>query len=220
MKKLVGAVVIFLLPASVSNAECLQVPFGESALGFSRVEASALSLIKAVKVQDLAAVKEALKNEAPVNCCDKSTQYTALMWAAHAGNADIVQELLRSGAEVNASAKDGETALILACNKGHHKVVQILLNCDEVSKKEKRLTRASVDAQTSVGITPLMFAALSGHVEVVRTLLLQGADLTVTDAQGNDVYYYLKLNPDIATAKAVFKLLQEHMSKMLVYVGN
>jgi len=48
-------------------------------------------------------------------------------WAADRGNADMVQILLKYGADVNAQDDEGQTALHYACSIGYESVIQILL---------------------------------------------------------------------------------------------
>lgn len=50
-----------------------------------------------------------------------------MMWAATTGNLELVDLLLRSGANVNAENKSGYRALFRAVNKGHVSIVKLLL---------------------------------------------------------------------------------------------
>ena len=101
-------------------------------------------------------------------------------------------------ADVNASNEDGDTALILACNRGHVEVARMLL----AARRRARIWRttasinghvnvvrallatgAHVDATNDGGCTALICASNHGHVEVVRALLAAGAGV---DAAKND----------------------------------
>jgi ankyrin repeat protein len=42
------------------------------------------------------------------------------------------------------------------------------------------------------GSTPIMYAAQEGHMNIVTVLLEHGADITIKNSSGNDVYYYAK----------------------------
>lgn len=53
---------------------------------------------------------------------------TALMVASLEGYLTVVDELLATGADVNAENKNGITALIFASTHGHQKVVERLIN--------------------------------------------------------------------------------------------
>jgi hypothetical protein len=62
--------------------------------------------------------------------------------------------------------KVGNTPLLLAANRGHAKVVLLLLEAG-----------ANTEAVTSVGNTPLLAAVLNGHARIASTLLSAGADV-------------------------------------------
>jgi ankyrin repeat protein len=49
-----------------------------------------------------------------------------LLEAAKAGDTAKVEKLLGKGADVNAKAKDGKTALMFAAKEGHAEIVEIL----------------------------------------------------------------------------------------------
>lgn len=52
---------------------------------------------------------------------------TALIVAAQCGHMDVVQELLRRGADPHAAMKDRATAIFVASQNGHTSVVRTLL---------------------------------------------------------------------------------------------
>ena len=84
-----------------------------------------------------------------------------LINAALHGDAAAVQALLAKGAEVNAKANDGVTALMAASEEGHGEVVEALL-----------AKGAEVNARrTNDGVTALILASYKGHIEVVQALL-------------------------------------------------
>lgn len=87
-----------------------------------------------------------------------------LMQAAYDGNPSAVNAALSDGAQVNARAEFGDTALNEAAEHGHLEVV-------------RRLIEAGADVHNLGGAdkTPIMNAAFAGHVEIVRLLLEHGA---------------------------------------------
>lgn len=98
---------------------------------------------------------------------------TALMLAAIRGQTDVVQTLLRRGAQVNQA---GWTALHYAATHDGAAAVDIT-----------RLLLAQqpqVNALSPNGTTPLMMAAQYGGREVVALLLQQGADPMLRNQQG------------------------------------
>jgi len=72
--------------------------------------------------------------------------------------------LLNRGARIEAAANDGWTALMVAGQNGHEKVVQVLLD-----------RGARIEAADNDGWTALMVAAANGHEKVVQALLDRGA---------------------------------------------
>ena len=86
--------------------------------------------------------------------------------AARAGDGAALATLLASGADVNAAAGDGMTALHLAAEHGHDEVVGTLLDAG-----------ADVSAVTRIGsYTPLHLAGRRGDGTAVQALLRAGAD--------------------------------------------
>ena len=86
--------------------------------------------------------------------------------AARAGDGAALSTLLASGADVNAAAGDGMTALHLAAERGHAEVVGTLLDAG-----------ADVSAVTRIGsYTPLHLAGRRGDGSAVEALLRAGAD--------------------------------------------
>jgi ankyrin repeat protein len=71
-------------------------------------------------------VQVLLEAGAEVNRAELGNGNTALMYAANSGFADLVETLLASGADVEASAKDGWTALEAAEMVGETAIVERL----------------------------------------------------------------------------------------------
>jgi len=90
---------------------------------------------------------------------------TALMASAYVGAAELVDDVLRRGADLEARDASGYTALMYATNGGREAIVRALLDAG-----------ADVDAPDRRGSTPLMFAAQLGSTRVVEWLLGRGAD--------------------------------------------
>ena len=121
-------------------------------------------LIDAVKAGNAAAVRTALAKRPDVNATQPDGT-TALHWAVNGDAPDIVQMLVRAGANVKARNRYGATPLWLASLNGNATTMAMLLE-------------AGADANTTStdGETVLMVAARTGKVEAVQTLLARGAD--------------------------------------------
>lgn len=91
----------------------------------------------------------------------------ALFLACQNGNAYLVEQLLKSGADPNSAVAENETALMTAARAGALDAAKILLDHG-----------AQIDARENWhGETALMFAAAENHPEMVRLLIEHGADL-------------------------------------------
>jgi len=104
------------------------------------------------------------------------------------GKAAVVEPLLSKGADVNAHAARGQTALMWAVAQQHPKVVQVLLEggadirarsrtYPQVVETGNRGGSGDVSTVLRGGSTPLLFAARVGDVESARLLIAAGADV-------------------------------------------
>ncbi|KAJ3678130.1 hypothetical protein LUZ60_001933 [Juncus effusus] len=87
-----------------------------------------------------------------------------LLFLASQGEAKGVEELLRSGVDVNSIDLDGRTGLHIAACEGHLAVVKLLLSW-----------KANVDARDRWGSTAAADAKFYGNVEVYNLLRARGA---------------------------------------------
>lgn len=93
---------------------------------------------------------------------------TYIVHVAESGDADLLETLIRKGADVNAKSVLGMTALMFAAGEGHDDVVRVLID-----------SGVGVNARNDEGATALMFAADQGHTTVVKLLLNAGADVNI-----------------------------------------
>jgi serine/threonine-protein phosphatase 6 regulatory ankyrin repeat subunit B len=100
---------------------------------------------------------------------------TALYIASHNGHREVVDSLVRAGADANQTATDEDaySPLIIAAERGHVQCVHILI---EAGAHVNYATR-------KVGSTALMIASQNGHHNVIRSLVRAGANVnqTMTD---------------------------------------
>ncbi|KAM4676580.1 ankyrin repeat and KH domain-containing protein 1-like isoform 2-T2 [Discoglossus pictus] len=95
--------------------------------------------------------------------------HTPLMEAASAGHVEVARVLLEFGAGINTHSNEfKESALTLACYKGHLDMVRFLLEAG-----------ADQEHKTDEMHTALMEACMDGHVEVARLLLDSGAQVNM-----------------------------------------
>ena len=103
--------------------------------------------------------------------------------------------LLDKGTDVNKADEDGQTPLLIACQKGHVDAVRLVLEKGaEVDQAEKKY-----------GATPLFVACGHGHVDAARLLLDKGADVTRTTRDGTPLSI-AKYNGH----SSIVALLEEH----------
>ena len=136
-----------------------------------------------------------------------------LIHAAREGHLAVVTYLLDQGSRINHQARSfNDTALYLACCKGHSEVVQVLLergadptlrdlhgwtplitaSCHgrlEVVVCLLRHGGSSLDAVNNEGSTALSWASYQGRSGLVRLLLQAGADFTIPNSQGHTPLY-------------------------------
>src|ERR1044071_6146667 len=89
----------------------------------------------------------------------------ALLNAAFKGDLGEVNKLIKREADVNAVNSGGFTPLIAAAEKGHQKIVALLLTHGAEVKQ----------ATTDNGTTPLLVAVEKGYRKIVGMLLTHGA---------------------------------------------
>ena len=139
-----------------------------------------------------------------------------LHYAATNNCAEIVAWLLDQHMSVNEPNKGGRTPLIYACGRGHLGTAQMLVACGanlaitdrngynclhHAADKNQAETVAwllaqhmSVNEPTQVGLTPLMVACSRGHLGTAQMLVTRGANLAITDSNGDNCLHYAANN--------------------------
>ncbi|KND55531.1 Ankyrin repeat [Candidatus Paraburkholderia kirkii] len=165
--------------------------------------ASVDSLIKAVKFDDVSAVRKQLAQGADPNTVDNTG--TPIIVIAAREKSDKVGQLLADNPKTDLEKLDsaGENAMMLAALNGDAAFVNLLIAKDaEVNKKgwsplhyaatngHEDIVRilldhsAYIDAGSPNGTTPLMMAARGGHLSTCKLLLDEGADLRIKNQIG------------------------------------
>ena len=124
------------------------------------------------------------------------------------GTKETIQAIIDHGIDVNATNKDGETALMIACVKGNVDTINVLLNananpdlantigntclhcavralCDCETLQAIINHSADVDATNKDRETALMIACMKGNVNAINVLLNANANPNFADTIGN-----------------------------------
>ena len=189
MKFKIGFVTTFLLVATVAAA------------------ALPPTVVDAARTGDWNVVRSLVAaNKAAANSADTDGT-RALHWAIRAGEADIVEFLLKAGADATAKDRLDVTPLFLAAMNGDGAIIRKLLNAganaNQVEKTGESIlmvairtgstdaVRALLEHKASANysepqlqLTPLMLAAEGGYTEIVADLLKSGADIQVRTRTG------------------------------------
>ena len=134
----------------------------------------ATPLMMAASMGHLAAVQALLDGGANPDTGHNYGKSTALHFAAEVGRDDVVRELCKRGAKVEAEKVTGGTALHSAADANQPGTVQVLVeHC-----------KADVNRLLMKDTTPLYLAAQRGFTEVVVMLLSLGADANYVMPRG------------------------------------
>ena len=160
-------------------------------------------LTKAVMNKDTAKVNQLLAGGIDVNVRQENSNATVLMVASsYEGYSDMIELLIKRGADVNAQSSDGKTALMWAADNAPD-AVETLLNY-----------RANVKLKMNDGITAFLqsvFGILSGKVSttVCDLLLKKGAnvndELTSISASGWTALHFAAINGDVELVKYLIR---------------
>jgi len=140
-----------------------------------------------------------------------STGRTALLWAAIEGHENVVELLLRNGADVNRQDNCGVTALSLAARKSSVERVSMLLKYG-----------ASVSVTDNEGMTALHVASANGNKVTVQLLLEKGASISAKDNMGMTTFHSASSSYNMMSdsAEACKQLLQKASASVTVDDGN
>lgn len=130
---------------------------------------SAASLIEAIRSENRAEALALLEQGADAN--ERSSDgTTALHWAAHLGDAELVKRLIKAGADVRATNDYGTTPLQEAAEIGTVQVLKLLLDAG-----------ADVESPNPEGQTALMTVARTNHLDAAKLLISRGANVNARE---------------------------------------
>ncbi len=104
---------------------------------------------------------------------DNPFNFSALMTSSENGHKEIIELLIKAGANLNTATNTGITALFMAAQNGHKEIVELLIKAG-----------ADLNTPQKDGVTALYMASQDGHKEIVELLVKAGADLNLTNNQG------------------------------------
>lgn len=155
-------------------------------------------------------LKQLMLDGANINA-QTSTGDTPLMVSARCGHSDCFLELIKSGADLGIVNNAGDTAIMLAKKSSFSStIIDILsraLSCGgcitssditvfsplhffaasdsaEALLMTLHYSAADLNRPDGSGLTPVMVAAESGHADIFRLLVMAGADIAATSAEG------------------------------------
>lgn len=138
----------------------------------AEITGSSAPLVDALKSgQRQAAVDMIARKSADVNAAEADGS-TALLWAAHANDADLVARLLKAGAKPDAPNRLGSTPLLEAAFNANTAAIQALLAAG-----------ADPNGAGPDGETPLMLVARTSNLAAARLLLEKGANPNAREKQ-------------------------------------
>ena len=158
----------------------------------------------AVKLDNIKLVRSLLQRGFDPNTVDEERGETGLIIAVRE-DAGKVFDLLLNTKDINldARARNGDTALMMAAYKGRYDVAKVLLDKGAEPNQtgwaalhyaaavgNNQIVQllldhsAYIDAESPNQTTPIMMAARGGHILTVKLLLDEGADLTLKNGAG------------------------------------
>jgi ankyrin repeat protein len=179
---------------------------------------------RAVKLNDAKSVVSLLARGLDPNTIEDQRHDTGLILALREGAMDVFDVLLNApGTDIEARAKNGDNALMIACYKGNVRAVRELLargaQVNRVGWTPLHYAAAAgsneivqmlldkhayIDAESPNKTTPLMMAAWEGHIMTVKLLHDEGADARLRNEAGLTAIDFAKKfgHPDIAEGLA------------------
>ena len=148
---------------------------------------------------DVACIHELMARGAQIEARDSETEATPLTMAANCNHSEIVKTLIGVyNASINASNKDGNSALHEAVLNGNVEVVKTLLLFDH----------CDVNAKGQLGRTALHNACQNGHVACIHELIAGGAQIEARDSENETTP--LQLAAEFNHPNSVKKLVNDY----------
>lgn len=162
-------------------------------------------------------IKEHLKQQLTQTIQNRGELNSKLFKAAREGNSELIIQLVKYGADVNARDEHKQTPLMYASFFGKEDACKtlIILGADVNAKDMQNDTalfvattskvvvvlmknNADINAQDIYGRTPLMYALETTKVDVAFTLSLYTPNLDLTDQRGSTAVMYMATNENFS----------------------
>lgn len=147
-------------------------------------------------------VRRLLDSGAKLNAQTTKRQTTALRLAAENSHSDVVEILLKAGADPSIRSKSGSTPFYGACRAGCIPAMELL-----------RDARSDINVRTWDNWTPLMEAVENGHLPAVELLICWDADLDVVNDSGMTPLVMAKYLARTEIYKALKDALEKKMER-------
>ncbi|XP_064473300.1 uncharacterized protein LOC135387976 isoform X2 [Ornithodoros turicata] len=154
------------------------VPYQPAVKSLDRVSGRPLEDIRIAASQGNVKVLEQLLQEGIHPDATLKGHWTPLLQACTAGAADVVDLLLRKGANPNFS-HDGVTPLVAACGSRKDSEDSVLACVESLLRHG-----AECKGHDRQGVTPLMLCAREGYLRVMQCLLDEGTSVDAQDSRG------------------------------------
>ena len=131
--------------------------------GFSRKNET-LDIFKAIRNNDVEAVDNYINDGEDVNLILDHDGFNFLMWASEKGHVEIIDLIIKSGADINAETISGYTALMYASGNGQIGAVKTLID-----------NGSNIYAKSKNGDTALSLATNNPYEVILQVLKDNGA---------------------------------------------
>ncbi|XP_071108542.1 ankyrin repeat domain-containing protein 65-like [Haliotis cracherodii] len=121
---------------------------------------------------------------------------TPVMRAAIEGHRDVVELLVSRGANASLVDEGGDNILHLACSGGDMETVGFVLSLNVVD----------INSRGWRSMTSVMWAALRGNRDVVELLVSKGANVSLVDEDGDNIFHHACSGGYIETVEFVLSL--------------
>ncbi|XP_071094732.1 putative ankyrin repeat protein RF_0381 [Haliotis cracherodii] len=116
---------------------------------------------------------------------------TPVIFAATEGLVEIFDLIVRKGADLSSITDDKENVLHVACEEGNTEIVKYVLTQNAVN----------INAREVGGKTPVLVAAGYGYEDIFDLLFGEGADLSIVDAEGENILHKVSVIGNVDMAK-------------------